>query len=1624
MRTLRVPIHGSGHAQARILLAAASLLLTIPNARAARTADAPAKPASSTRQMAPAPVTSPHGTPSPIGQLAHARLPIVFTANQGQAPAGTLYEAQGAGLDVLLGKTAVTLLHQIPHPAAAQSGSSPAKAIAAGTAMGPAATPGTFTVDRQTIEFVGENPDVVVEPLDRQPGKASYFRGQDPSRWTSNLSTFARVRYRNLYPGIDLIFYSRNGRLEYDFTVAAGANPELIRMRINGGDPIHFTEDGALQVGSGAEAILHRPMLYQNMANGKKMVEGQFTRIDNDTVGFNFAGYDKSKTLVIDPAINLVYSTYMGGQHDDVSYGISVDAAGNAYITGYSASQDFPVTGNAFQTTRMDIGTYTYDVVVMKFDPSGTLLYSTFLGGSQTDQGLAIVVDPSGNAWVGGSTYSSDFPVTSSAFQKTFGGGKDGFLAEISPDGSSLLYSTYLGGAGDEYIGALILNADGSLWMSGGASAAGLPVSANAAQSKPNGVDNYFVAKATFNKAGAMQVPYLTFIGGSNNNEEAFWGSLAVDSTGNVYLAGGTQSGDFPVTTNAYQKPFPLSDGCYAGTTPNSIPTLTKFSPDLSQMLYSTVIGGKIEALGGGEPDCNQFALSIHLDAQQDIWLTGTTGMSDFPVTSNAISKQLGTNGQAGVDDFVIEMSPDGTKELYGTFIGGTAYDYAGRAVWDSNNNIWLSGTSASTDFPVTSNALQKANDGGFDATLTELSPDGTKILYSTYLGGSGDDNVDGSGTVAIDLAGNIHLAGETTSANFPVTATAFQSIFANGDAGADSADIFYTVLGSGIIGAVGPVVGGDTGDTTITITGAGFQAGATCDLVEGTTTIAAAHVAISSNGTSMTCTFALNGATTGSYNVVVSNPDGTTFTQNNAFTVEAGQGPNIWMNLVGRSAVRFNTPTTFTVSYGNSGNTDAIGVPIFITVPGGITGNLSTAVPPVPTLSDFDPRTLPTSYTVSGNTVIPLFIPRLAPGQSGSMQFQITVPSTVTNFTLQAYNWAPFAASVSDFVAAFPPASQPQVIAPFHRPRILASGGGVNLDPNAASKCIQDLIQLGLQIAQQVVPGSACATSAAGFIGNAVQTLISANQPDFSASDAGSSLGQLYAGAGQAALNCALAAEGATPVGMAVNTALALIQASLQGASAAADCSQAAQPQNPQGQKGGGVGAIDPNDKTGPSGDGSKSQYIAGGKALTYNLAFENKPTATAPASQVVVTDQLDPSKVNLASVSLGAFNFGSTVINPPSGVSSFNTLYSINSSLSVRIQGGVDTQSGLMKWTFTSIDPSTGLPPSDPTVGFLPPDTDGIKGQGSVLFAALPMSSLTTGTAISNTAQVVFDSNAAIDTPTWTNTMDVDPPKSAVTALPASTTQTSFTVSWSGTDAGSGIASYDIYVSEDSGAFTLWQSAVTTTSASYAGAVGHTYGFLSEATDKVGNVEVTKTTADTTTQIVTAQPADFTVKPGSSALSVSAGASGDVTIDVTPENGFNQAVTFSCSGLPAKSSCGFSPASVTPSGSTASTTTLTITTTGTTAHNAPPFPWTTGSLATALVLLPFFYRKRRTAWLIVFVCAAGIAMSLTGCGGSSTPPSVPGTPAGTSTITVTATSGSGASALTHTTTITLTVQ
>ena len=323
-------------------------------------------------------------------------------------------------------------------------------------------------------KIAGANPARKIEPQLEQPGKYNFLLGADRSQWHKNVKGYALATYQDAWPGVDLRLYGQGRDLEHVFVVKPGGDPGSIRMDLSGIKGMKVADDGSLAIDTAFGQLSERkPIAYQTV-NGKRAEVPVRVTVAGNSYAFSVGKYDKSRPLVIDPV--LLYSTYLGGIHDDAGFDLAVDSAGNAYVTGTAASQNFPVTANAYQQVRSALGTYTYDIFVTKLSPSGVLLYSTFIGGNQNDYGYAIAVDASGNAYIGGQTLSSDYPTTKGAFQTSFNDCAEGVVTKLSPDGSSLVYSTFLGGLvgttcggeqGDTIVSGIALDAYGDVFATG-----------------------------------------------------------------------------------------------------------------------------------------------------------------------------------------------------------------------------------------------------------------------------------------------------------------------------------------------------------------------------------------------------------------------------------------------------------------------------------------------------------------------------------------------------------------------------------------------------------------------------------------------------------------------------------------------------------------------------------------------------------------------------------------------------------------------------------------------------------------------------------------------------------------------------------------------------------------------------------------------------------------------------------------------------------------------------------------------------------------------------------------------------------------------------------------------------
>jgi Beta-propeller repeat len=681
----------------------------------------------------------------------YGKLPLSFEANQGQADTRVKFLSRGSGYTLFL--TSDEAIFSLRGDKAKDEASGVSRQLRPSPAV-------LATNAVLQMKLVKANRAAKVTGTDELPGTSNYFIGNDPAKWRGNVPTYSKVKYEEIYSGIDLVYYGNQRQLEYDFVVAPGADPSRIRLKFRRAGKFRIDDKGDLVLGAdGDEVRLQKPQVYQYANGTRKAVEGHYWMAGANTISFRVAAYDRSKPLVIDPV--LVYSTYLGGSGEDAGYGIAVDTSGNAYVTGYTLSTDFPIIPGAFQTTCGGGCNYTNDtrdVFVSKLNASGSaLIYSTYLGGSGADVGFGIAVDSSGDAYVIGRTNSTDFP-TMNPFQAAYAGGQfDAFVAKLNPTGSALVYSTYLGGNAYDSGQGIAVDTVGNAYVTGATQSANFPTM-NPLQPAFTILTDVFVAQLS--PSGSALV-YSTYLGGSNGF--AVGRAIAIDSLGEAYVTGDTDATDFPVTPGAFQT---TCGGCslLTGVTDAFV---TKLNPTGSALVYSTYLGGAGYDFGYG----------IAVDSSGDAYVTGVTESTNFP-TINPLQPTFG--GSSCCNAFVTKLNPTGSALVYSTYLGGSGNNVGdqgyGIAV-DSSGDAYVTGLTTSTDFP-TMNPLQLANAGNEDAFMAKLNLTGSALVYSTYLGGSDKD--EGYG-VAVDSSGNAYVTGWTQSTNFP-TMNSLQPNYAGGN--------------------------------------------------------------------------------------------------------------------------------------------------------------------------------------------------------------------------------------------------------------------------------------------------------------------------------------------------------------------------------------------------------------------------------------------------------------------------------------------------------------------------------------------------------------------------------------------------------------------------------------------------------------------------------------------------------------------------------------------------------------------------------------------------------------------------------------------------------------------------
>jgi FG-GAP-like repeat/Beta-propeller repeat len=589
------------------------------------------------------------------------------------------------------------------------------------------------------MRLMDARPDLAPRAVGTQAGGVNYLVGSLPDRWRIGVPLFEKIIYPGVYPGIDLIYYGNQNQLEYDFVVAPAASWRSIRLAFSGAQAVEIDPNGDLKVQTHWGWLRHRrPRVYQQLASGRSEISGHYVLRADRQVGFEIGAYDPAVPLVIDPT--LVYSSYLGGSAADNGYSVAVDSSGCAYTVGETWSTNFPLLNPVRSVPAGDT-----DIFVTKWNAAGTgILYSTYIGGSNRDVPLSIAVDAAGNAHITGYTYSANFPTTSGALRTTFSGQSKAFVLELNPSGNSLIYSTFLGGSGNDYATGIAVDATGQAYISGYTASIDFPVSSNAFQSSYGGgeFDGFF---AKLNPAGS-QLVYASYLGGIGNDTAS---AVALDPTGNVYLTGQTQSSNFPVL-QALQTTYSQSDAF-----------VVKLNAS-SQVLYSTYLGGTGSGTGTG----------IAADAAGNAYVAGYTTAPDFPVTSGAY--QPGNHG--GYDAFVAKLSADGSAILNATYFGGSGSESTSGIALDSSGDVFVAGSTNSIDLPLQA-PVQASYSGAGDAFLAAFNNQLSSLYLSTYYGGAQSET---GAAVAVDSSGNAYLTGSTNSGGstlgIPITAGAFQT--------------------------------------------------------------------------------------------------------------------------------------------------------------------------------------------------------------------------------------------------------------------------------------------------------------------------------------------------------------------------------------------------------------------------------------------------------------------------------------------------------------------------------------------------------------------------------------------------------------------------------------------------------------------------------------------------------------------------------------------------------------------------------------------------------------------------------------------------------------------------------
>jgi hypothetical protein len=1367
----------------------------------------------------------------------YGKLPLSFEKNQGQVDSQVRFLSRGNGYSLFLTDSAAVLSLRKPEV-------SPSLGTAAKpripSSLAPK-QPASFKTDVVRMELAGASRGLHVTGDSQLPGTANYFIGNDPAKWHSAVPMYSQVKYDHVYPGVDLVYYGNQSQLEYDFIVAPNADPRPIKLHFAGASKLKIAANGDLEVvGKNGQIAFHKPVVYQELGGRRKDIEGSFNVLARNTVAFVLGSYDHSHEVVIDPT--LVYSTYLGG-------------SGNGSLQ------------------------------------------------SDTSQASAVAVDTAGNVYITGTTSSADFPVSSGALERVPNQGKINyvttysFIAKLDPTGSTLLYSTYLGGSGQvvpttspvpnygDYIYSIAVDSSGDAFVTGLAASPDFPVTSGAYQTTHNaasvGDANGFITK--LNPTGSALV-YSTYLGGSGGGD--ICNHIAIDASGDAYVVGDNAATDFPVTSGVLQ------------SSPRGM-FITKMNPSGTGLVYSTYFGSAFFS--------NEYANAIAVDGLGNAYIAGQTASSSFPVTTNAYQKVNKAFANNGVPTgFIAKIDTTGSTAPYVTLLGGSGSslrnggdEVFGIAV-DAAGEAYVTGITGSPDFPTSSNAIQTTNKtlplrftdpavSYTNAFVAKLNAAGSGLLFSTYLGSTNGELMLGSGNIALDSTNRVYVTGTTYGTDFPVTASAIQG--ANNSAGHSGninapttavANAFVTTLGSDGSLIYSSYFGGSGLPVSVYEYGAQYPEGSYLgeDGV-GLALDSANAVYLAGNAQSEDLA-----VTSGAY-------------QTTKTALETA-----YVAKFDLSAAVSGATITTVLSDANPQNTA-----VKITLTARVQSVSGTGVP-----------TGQASFSVDGATGVDVTLDNKGQATFATNSLSSGTHTVAVNY-LGDSTYTKSSATLIQSVDA--------------GPATISSFSGDGQSTPYLSAFPMPLVVLVKDASGNPVPGALVEFKGTGltFLSNPVLTGYD----------------------GKASTGVIASAKGAlTAVATAVASSVALTSPTyftLNSTSAIPTFSPA---------------------------------------AGTYTSAQSVTISDTTPGAVIYCTTDGTTPTTN------------STICSGPISVTTSETIEAI------AIATGY-SNTPVVSASYVISLPQAAIPTFSPTAGtYTSAQTVTIADStpGAVIYYTTNGTPPTTSSA-QYTSAIAVNSTETIEAiavaPGYSNSAVVSALYTISIPPPAATTPT-FTPA-----AGTYTSVQGVTISDTTPGATIYYttdgSTPTSSSTKYMGAL--TVG-TSETISAIAVVSGYTNSAVATAQyFINLPPADFSIGLSSAALTLAAGQSATVTLTATPANGFSQAITFSCSGLPSNDSCSFSPSTITPSSAPA-TTTLTVAESTTVASHTPSAPWpgATGvTLTMTFCWLGWKRRRRISSVLFVLVLMMGVG-AFVGCGGGT--PSTTGPSKTTYNVTVTATSGS----------------